>query len=263
MKRWFVMLLALWLLIPAAQADEIPLSRVLPMVDQAAAAALEETDAYCGVRPMAIDPSEDGDAVRILGDVYLAQAQLDALTDEQYAQAEWLDRRAVVELRCTDGEWVVTSFTLDAEWEMEQVAQEYFMDTMMEYVNAEYGFSVQYPAVFGEEDVTVAVNGITGRTEKASFRVECLPNEENWTTETLLASKKQETSAGETNIDSNTGFGQLEARVGNEMISCLVVVTPMHVYQAELRYDLSLIRDFLHYSRYMMNSFSVDEMGLG
>ena len=263
MKRLLSLLLALWMLISAAAAEEVPLMQLLPLVDQAAAAALDEKGSYCGVRPMAVDASEDGDAVRILGDVYLARAQLEQLSAEEYMQVQWLDHRAVVELRCTDNAWSVTSFALDAEWEMEQAARDYFNDTMMEYANAELGFSIQYPAVFGEDNVAVTANGISGQVEGASFRVECLPNEENWTTETLLANKKQETSGAETNIDMNTGVGILTAVEGDEHITCMAVVTPTHIYQAELRYDLSLIRDFLHYSRYMMNSFSVDEMGLG
>lgn len=263
MKRVLSLLLALWMLIPAAVAEEVSLLQLLPLVDQAASAALNETAAYCGVRPMAVDASEDGDAVRILGDVYLARAQLEELTEEEYMQVQWLDHRAVVELRRTEGAWHVTSFALDAEWEMEQAAQDYFNDTMMEYVDAEMGFSIQYPAVFGEESVTMLEHGISGRIEGASFRVECLPNEENWTIQTLLDKKKQETSGAETNIDMNTGVGILTAVEGDEHITCMAVVTPTHIYQAELRYDQSLVRDFLHYSEYMMNSFSVDEMGLG
>ena len=263
MKRLLSLLLALWLLIPAAVAEEVPLMQLLPLVDQAAAAALDEKDRYCGVRPMAVDASEAGDAVRILGDVYLARAQLEELSAEEYMQVQWLDHRAVVELRCAEGTWSVTSFALDAEWEMEQAAQDYFNNTMMEYVDTEMGFSIQYPAVFGEENVTVTDNGISGWMEGASFRVECLPNEKNWTTQTLLANKKQETSGAETNIDMNTGVGIITAAEGDEHITFMAVVTPVHIYQAELRYDQSLVRDFLHYSEYMMNSFSVDEMGLG
>lgn len=263
MKRLLSLLLALWLLIPAAAAEEVPLPQLLPLVDQAAAAALDEKDSYCGVRPMAVDASEAGDAVRILGDVYLASAQLEKLTEEEYMRVRWLDHRAVVELRRAEDTWRVTSFALDAEWEMEQAAQNYFNDTMMEYVDAELGFSIQYPAVFGEKNVTLLENGISGQVEGASFRVECMPNEENWTTQTLLANIKQEIFGAETNIDMNTGVGILTALEGNEHITCMAVVTPACIYQAELRYDQSLVREFLHYSEYMMNSFSVDEMGLG
>lgn len=262
MKRWLALVLALCLMIPTALGEE-GLDALLPLVDAAATAALEPRGRYCGVRPMAVDQSEAGDAVRILGDVYLADGQLSSLTDEQYAQVEWLDRRAVVELRRDGVGWAVTSFSLDAEWEMEQAAQDYFADTMVEYVNAELGFSIQYPAVFGEAAVTIMDNGISGEIEGASFTAVCLPNKNAWTLEAFLDSKKQETSTGETNIDTNTGLGSLEALAEGEYILCMAVVTQEHIYQVELRYDESLIRDFRHYSDYMMNSFTVDEMGNG
>lgn len=265
MRRWLALLAALCLMIPAALAEDTPLDQLLPLLDQAAQqiVAEEAQGRYCGVRPMAADESDAGDAMRILGDVYLADGQLDTLTDEQYAQVEWLDRRAVVELRRDDAGWRLASISLDAEWEMEALAQEYFADTMVEYVNTALGFSIQYPAVFGEESVTVADNGVSGEIEGASFEVVCLPNDQAWTTEAFLSSQKQEPSAGETNIDIHTGLGSFTATVEGQRVLFMAVATQEYVYQAVLRYDESLLRDFLHISEYMMNSFTVDEMGNG
>lgn len=264
-KRLLVLILALCLALPTALAEGFALEATLPLMDAAAASAMarEAQGRYCGVRPMAVDESEDGSAVRILGDVYLAEGQLEQLTDEQYARVQWLDRRAVVELRKSGDAWQVTSFALDAELEMEQAAQDYFTSAMVEYVDAERGFSIQYPAVFGEDAVTVDENGIFGQVENASFQVSRTANENSWTTETLLASKKQETPGAETNINDITGYGRLDARVGDEVLVCILIVTPEAVYQAQLRYHQSLSKDFSLYSDYMMNSFTVDELGLG
>ncbi|MBE5803391.1 MAG: hypothetical protein E7316_02655 [Clostridiales bacterium] len=263
MKKWLALLMTLCMMIPAALAEEVSLAEILPLADAAAAAAMEETERYCGVRPMAVDASEAGDAVRILGDVYLAADQLEKLSDEQYEQAEWLDQRAVVEMRRAADGWEVTFFSLDAEWEMEDAAQEYFATTMVEYVNAEMGFSIQYPAVFGPDSVTELENGVSGQAEGASFSVTCVPNEENWTTETLLANQKKETFEAETNIDTITGMGTLRVSGAEQTMVRMLIVTPTHIYQAELVYDQSLMRDFTTYCDYMINSFTVDELGLG
>ncbi len=264
MKRFLALVLALCMWLPVAVAEEFALEAVLPLVDAAAAEAMEQSqERYCGVRPMAVDESGDGRAVRILGDVYLADAQLEQLTPEQYAQVEWLDRRAVVELRWENGGWQVTSFSLDAELEMEQAAQEYFASAMMEYVNPEKGFSILYPAVFDESAVTLEANGLSGQVEGASFRVNCTANEAGWTTESFLEHQKQETPGAETNINDITGTGRLIAHWEGSTLVRIAIVTPEHIYQAELRYDQGMSKEFSLYSDYMMHSFTVDEMGLG
>lgn len=263
MKRWFALLVALALLLSTALADEGPLVDLLPLADAAAAAAVkQEGDSrYCGVRSMAADWNEDMDAFRWLVEVYLADDQLENLSEEQYAQVEWLDQRAVVELRKDESGWKVTSFSLDAEWEMEMVAQDYFVSTMREY--SVDGFSIQYPAVFGEENVEFTENGGSGAIEGASFKVEALANSQQMTTETILTAKKQEISGAETNMNQYTGVGQLTATVDDQCMVYMVLATAEKVYQAELRYDQSLIREFMLYGEYMLNSFSVSEAGNG
>lgn len=264
MKRFLALVLALCMLMPMAAAEGFVLEASLPLVDAAAAQAMGQSEGrYCGVRPMAVDESDDGLAVRILGDVYLAGAQLEQLSLEQYAQVEWLDRRAVVELRWVNDAWKVTSFSLDAELEMEQAAQEYFTSAMVEYVNPERGFSILYPAVFGEDAVTVEENGLSGQVEGASFRVGCTANEAGWTTESFMENQKKETPGAETNMNDITGTGRLIAHGEAETLVRFFIVTPEWVYQAELRYDQSMSKDFSLYSDYMMHSFTVDEMGLG
>lgn len=263
MKRCLALMAVLVLLLSAALAEETPLEELLPLADAAAAAALrkEGDSRYCGVHPMAVDWNEDGDAVRLLGDVYLAEDQLEMLSQEQYAQVQWLDQRAVVELRKADDGWKAVSFSMDAEWEMEQAAQDYFNNTMMEY-SAE-GFSIQYPAVFEEKSITVTETGITGALEGASFMVETLPNTQQQTTAIILAAKQQEITGAEANMNEYTGVGQLTATVDGQCVVYMVLATDEKIYQAELRYDQSLIRDFMLYGEYMIHSFSVSDAGNG
>lgn len=263
MKRWFALLMALVLLFSVAWADEELLVELLPLADAAAAAAVKQAgdSRYCGVRSMATDWNEDMDAFRWLVEVYLADGQLEKLTPEQYAQVEWLDQRAVVELRKDENGWKVTSFSLDAEWEMEMAAQGYFASTMMEY--SVDGFSIQYPAVFGEESVVFTEAGVSGAIEGASFKAEILLNSQHMTTETILSARKQEISGAEANMNEYTGVGQLTAMVDDRYIVYMVLATGEKVYQAELCYDQSLVKDFMLYGEYMLNSFSVSEAGNG
>ncbi len=263
MKKWFALLCAVCMLLCSAGAEETPLSELVALADQAAAQACGDEGMYCGVRPLSVDMNEDGNALRMLADVYLAQDQLEKLTDLQYEQVQWLDSRAVVEMRLTDGVWAVVSFSMDAELEMEDAAMAYFADTMVTYVNGDMGYAIQYPAVFAEGEIISELNGISGRVEGASFMVECIANDDAWTIDALIESKKQEIPGAETNINTITGLGWLHVSQEGRETTYMAIVTEECIYQAELSYDQSLLREFLHYGEYMMNSFTVDENGNG
>ena len=238
----------------------------------AAAGTLQENTApfdYVGVRVMVVDESEDGTAMRVMGDLYQADRALAGMTETEYAAVRWLDRRGVFDMRrCVEAPcgWQVYSFSLEAELEMETAAQDYFTKTMTEYMNPDLGFSLQYPAVFGEDCVQETAAGVEGRLQDgtASFLVERTANDAAWTLETLMAQKKQENPASETNINEVSGCGrQMTALEGGATRMDLYIVTETWVYHAQLCYDASLAKDFALYSDYMMNSFMADELGLG
>ena len=253
----------------AAQEDYLRRSFVC---GGAAAGTLQESAEpfdYVGVRVMVVDESEDGSAMRVMGDLYQADRALAGMTEAEYAAVRWLDRRAVIDLRRSADApcgWQVYAFSLEAELEMETAAQDYFTKTMTEYMNPELGFSLQYPAVFSEDCVRETASGVEGRLQDgtASFLAERTANDAAWTLETLMAQKKQENPAAETNINEVSGCGrQLTALEGGGTQMDLYIVTEAWVYHAQLCYDASLAKDFALYSDYMMNSFMADELGLG
>lgn len=92
---------------------------------------------------------------------------------------------------------------------------------------------------------------------------ETLPNTQQQTTAIILAAKKQEITGAEANMNEYTGVGQLTATVDGQCVVYMVLATDEKIYQAELRYDQSLIRDFLLYGEYMIHSFSVSDAGNG
>lgn len=261
MRKLVALLAALCMLMSFALAEDVPLQELVPLADQTAAGMVETGGQYCGIRPLAVDANEDGDAVRILADVYLAADQLEKLSDLEYEQVHWLPQRAVVEMKRVDGAWAVTAFSMEAELEMEDASLAYFAQTMVNYMNAEMGYAIQYPAVF--EEITTQESGISGQVEGASFAVECLANDDAWTIDALLERKKQETPGAETNINTITGLGWLRSSQEGRETTYMVYVTEEYIYQAELSYDQSLMREFRQYGEYMMNSFTVDENGNG
>ena len=216
-------------------------------------------------------PAEPFDyvGVRVMGDLYQADRALAGMTETEYAAVRWLDRRAVIDLRRSAEApcgWQIYAFSLEAELEMENAAQDYFTKTMTEYINPELGFSLQYPAVFGEDCVQETDTGISGRLQDgtASFLAERVANDAAWTLETLMAQKKQENPAADTNMNDVSGCGrQLAVLDGGVTRMDLYIVTETWVYHAQLCYDASMAKDFALYSDYMMNSFMADELGLG
>ena len=228
----------------------------------------EEGGAYVGVRIMAADESEDGQAMMILGDLYRAGRSLEGMSAEEYVNVEWLSQRAVVEMHRDEkapGGWKLYAFSLEDELQMENAVQDYFTQTMVEYVNTAMGYAIQYPAVFSDDMVTAVPEGLSASLPDgtASFFVTCAENLQGLTLHTLAAQKQQETPAVQANINEVTGCLRLVTNMGDATCVDLYIVTEGTIYQAQLAYSNQLAADFALYSEYMMNSFTADELGIG
>ncbi|MGN0779709.1 MAG: hypothetical protein ACI4MJ_11205 [Aristaeellaceae bacterium] len=231
--------------------------------------AFEESYPYIGVRPMASDMSAEGDAVVLYGDLYQADKPLSAMTEEEYMRVTWLDRRAVAELRkdadAPNG-WKLYSFSLEAELMMEEAAQSYFADTMVEYMNADLGFALQYPAVFTEDTLTEDANGIAGTLAdgSASFYARRRANEDGYILSSYMAQLMQEAPGASVAINEASESGRLIRQWEDGMTQVdIVIVTDRWIYEAQLCYAPALAADFALYSDYMTNSFMADELGIG
>lgn len=224
---------------------------------------------YVGVRVMSAELLDGGQSVQIVGDVYQAAGPLMTLTEAQFADMRWLDRRVVAIMRrdeAAPGGWLVESCSLDGQMEMENQAQTYFAQTMVEYVNVEHGFSLQYPAVFLSAELKEEATGVSASLSDgtASFFARKMANTQGWTLEKIIAARQQENPAAEANINDISGCGRVVTRRSDGYtVADIYIVTDQWVYQAQLAYAGSLAADFSLYSDYMMNSFNADELGMG
>ncbi len=224
---------------------------------------------YIGVRVMAADESDDGSAIRMIGDLYQADKPLSGMTESEYAQVRWLDKRAVVEMHrdeAAPGGWKLYAFSVDAELQMEDAAQAYFTQTMVEYISTDCGFSLQYPAVFTEDTLKETADGVSATLKDgtASFFAKRMSNESGWTLSSLLDAKKQENPDAETNMNEISGCVRLVSqRSDGSTQADVYIVTEAWIYQAQLVYSPALASDFALYSDYMMNSFTASELGMG
>ncbi|MCH5286102.1 MAG: hypothetical protein J1E43_01655 [Christensenellaceae bacterium] len=202
------------------------------------------------------DMSEDGDLVMLVGEVADAEGQL-------------LGQRAVVELHreaASPVGWKVYRFVVgDTELE-EALLESYFAKTMIEYINAACGYSIQYPAIFTEDLIVEMPSGIQAELPDgtASFSVTRMENVNGLNIDALLTEESQIAPGTQVVVDEVTGAGRSIAFDEEGFIhEAIFFVTEGYIYQAELNYPSDQAEDFMQYTDFMMNSFSADELGLG
>lgn len=239
------------------QSDEAALDAVtaMPLPDLSMPAL---TDAYLTphtLRIMSADVSEDGGAAMLIGEVMV--------------EGEPAGRRAVIELRRSDASpvgWEICRFTVgDAALE-EAMSEEFFAQTMVEYMNAAYGYSIQYPAIFTEDMIVATPSGVQAELAdgSASFSVTRVENDGKLTMDEVLAQETINNPGAQVSVDEITGAGR-SVLTDEEGVTHVAVflVSEGSIYQAELNYPQAREADFAQMADYMMNSFSADELGLG
>lgn len=203
--------------------------------------------------------SGDGDAVMIVGEAVGTDGQT-------------LNQRAVIELRQEDASpigWKLYRFTVgDVELE-EELLNGYFAETMLEYMNADCGYIIQYPAIFTEEMIVQTDTGIQAALpdETASFAVSRAVNEEGLDLDGLRQLEQANTSENvAAKVWINEDLGCVQSVVTDEegiTHAAVFLVSESYIYQAELNYPQDQAAEYEQYADYMINSFSADELGHG
>ena len=231
--------------------------------------AFEEEFSYIGVQPMASAMNDEGDRITLYGDLYQAAGPADSLTEEQYLQMSWLNHRVVAEMHRdaeAPGGWKLISLAFEAAIMLEDDTQDAFTQTMAEYVNADLGFSLQYPAVFTEDVLHESAGGVSGTLAdgKASFYARRSANEQAVTLEAYVDGLAQQLPGAQAGIDEISLTGRVISRRADGQTQVdLVIVTSSWIYEAQLCYAPELADEFALYSEYMTNSFMADELGIG
>ena len=231
--------------------------------------AFEETYDYIGMQIMASSMNDAGDEITLYGELYMADGPMAAMTEEAYLQAAWLSHRAVVSLHKdadAPGGWKIDTFTFEPAIVLEEAGAGSLEETMAEYVNADLGFSLQYPAVFTEDVLQEDAGGVQAKLADgtASFFARRVANTQGETLESRVEAIRQQNADATAVINdiSLTGRVTSQQADGHTRVD-LVIVTVNWIYEAQLCYDAVWAESFALYSDYMTNSFMADEMGLG
>lgn len=231
--------------------------------------SIAEPYSYVGVQMMSAEASPDGSAIQVVGTVYVAPDRIDRLSEDAFTAVTWLDLRAGILLRRADDAplgWKLASFTTDTGVAVESLTDDYFGAATREYLNTDLGFSLLYPAAFGEETLREDESGISAALAdgSASFFARRLANKNGDTLDTILLSRQQADADAQINVNGLTGCGRVTTVSADGVTTVdFYLVTDAWLYQAELVYAERLAREFSLYSDYMMNSFTADELGIG
>ena len=211
------------------------------------------------LRVLTVNQSGDGDAAMLVGEAIGADGQT-------------LNWRAVIELRREDASpvgWKLYRFVVGDTALEEELLGGYFTETMMEYLNADCGYIIQYPAIFTETMIVQTATGIQAAlpNDSASFAVSRMENSEGLTLETLLQRELAKNPQGaQPQAWINEELGNVQSlETDGEGISHMAVylVSERYIYQAELNYPENQAETYRQYADYMINSFSADELGHG
>ena len=218
--------------------------------DQGAAADV----APLTLQVLTVNQSGDGDAVMLVGEAFSADGQT-------------LNQRAVVELRREDASplgWKLYRFVVGDTALEEELLGGYFTETMMEYLNADCGYIIQYPAIFTEAMIVQTATGIQAALpdDSASFAVSRVENEEGLDLEGLL--RREQADHPQAWINEEMGNVQsLDTDEEGVTHAVVYLVSERYIYQAELNFPENRAQEYKQYADYMINSFSADELGHG
>lgn len=245
--------------------DEFLRSIFIPnLPDLTAIQASNDSFDYIGLKIISQTYNEETGMATFIGDVYEAEAPINALTPAQLGSLKWLDLRALVVTAPDTSSpcgWRILSFDLASDAIMD-VVNEYVSDVMMEYINPEAGFSVLYPSLLGENCVDDE-NGVSSSLEdgSASFFAR-RADADGKTLDQVMAAV--EGNVIRTSVDPISLCGRVDTLSDDgTTVVHLYIIFGDALYEAQLSYASSLALDFSLYSEYMMNSFNADEIGLG
>jgi len=240
-------------------------SAQLPTLD--AITAMETTDDYIGFLPVMMETAENGD-IYLIGELYRGSMAIQQMSAEDYQTLSW-EERAIYTLSADDtalGGYRIDGFSVGSALVMELQFQDYDNAILMEYSNTTLGFSILYPSLFADENVTESADGVSAALAdgSASFIVKRMAN----TNGANLNEYATEVSADieDARVDIEEDFQQVtvayETEAGNSVFT-VYVVTDDYIYMAQLAYPTNQSVIYCMYTTYLENSFVVNEVSVG
>lgn len=227
-----------------------------------------EISSYIGFRAVTVNTATDTGGIQIVGEIYSAPKPLTQLDDADHPQVKWLEK-GIFSLQNDSsaiGGFRIAGFSVGTELDMELAIQDYFDSILVEYVNTNLGFSLQYPSVFTDDLLVEDEDGVSatlpdGRATFFAKRVENV-NQSNLRDYVDVIANGITGSRAQINEDFRYGVVNYTTDEGYTVFD-VYIVTDKYIYQAELSYKTSLSKEFSMYNAYLENTFMVDEVSVG
>ena len=226
-----------------------------------------EADAYVGFQPVLVNGLNDGKAVQLIGEIYLADKPLRDMTEEDYPSIQWVERAVftfVEDENALNG-FRITGYSVGTDLSLEESMQGYYDEIAVEY-ESNLCFTILYPSAFSDELLVEDETGVSAvlADSSASFFAKRTANAANISLadqiglvsagiEGCVANVYDEMQYGTVSYTTDDGYAVFE----------VYIVTGEYVYQAQLKYLTSLMSEFGMYNAYIENSFVVNELSQG
>lgn len=229
-------------------------------------AAEEEDIDYIGFHPVKVN-STDGANIQIIGEMYLADKPMRQMSNEEFGAITWMDRAVFTFRSDADAQngFRLVGFTVGTDLSLEDTMQKYFSEIAVEY-ESKLGFTLLYPAVFGDETLSEDENGVSAKLAdgSASFFAKRYENVNGSSLADYVAVVANGISGSTSTVNEEMQYGTIFYTTDDGYaVFDVFVVTEKDVFQAELSYLTTLMSQYSMYNTYLENSFVVNELSQG
>ncbi len=258
---------------PQAQAEYLGKVFGAQLPELEAVAPVEPSGVYNGFCPKTVNMGAEGGGIQIIGEMYSAPKPLKELTEAEYQQVVWRDSAGFTfqEDTAAANGYRLMSFFLGRELTMELAMQNYYEQLLVEYVNNNLGFQLQYPSVFTDDLLVEDQDGLSAEMPdgSASFFAKRVENANQANLRDYVEVIANGLNGAVAQFNDQAQYGTItyaaspdQGQAGYNVFD-MYVVTDNYIYQAELRYKTELADKFSMFTRYLENSFQIDEVSVG
>lgn len=227
----------------------------------------DDIHSFIGFHPVTVNTAAIESGIQIIGEIYMASADLAQLPEADYGNVEWLERGIfsfVNDPTALNG-FRLAGFSVGSDLSEEEALQTYFEEIAVEYVDANLGFTVLYPSIFDDEALVSDANGVSAALEddSVSFFAKRVDNVNAVSLEEYVGIIADGITGSVSSINEEMMYGTVAYTTDDGYaVFDVFIVTDKYVYQAELRTDKALMEKYSMYNNYLENSFQVNEDGM-
>lgn len=223
---------------------------------------------YIGFHPVTANTGTDGTSVQIIGEIYMANKPLAQMTEADFANVTWMDRAVFTfqsDATALNG-FRLIGFSVGTDLAVEGALQGYFEEIVVEYVNANLGFSLLYPGVFTDEMLKEDDDGVSATLPdgSVSFFAKRMENVNGSSLSDYVSIIANGITGSTSSINETLQCGTVSYTTDEGyVVFDVYILTDKYIYQAELSYLRTMMAQYSMYNAYLENSFVADEVSVG